>query len=105
MLLSALIFPGLGQLYNQDRKKGVVLVLLANLLLAIMLLAAVVLVFREYYEVFFPAPLTWEIIKQLGWYILFHPLFYLPFGLLLVLWVFATVDAGCCARPQPPEES
>ena len=31
-LLSALVFPGLGQLYKQDRRKGVLLVLAANFL-------------------------------------------------------------------------
>ena len=31
-LLSAFVFPGLGQLYNQDRKKGIILVLLGDVL-------------------------------------------------------------------------
>ena len=37
-LLSAFVFPGLGQLYNQDRRKGVALVLGTNLLLGVVLL-------------------------------------------------------------------
>ena len=37
-LLSALVFPGLGQLYNQDRRKGIILVLAANGLLGLVFL-------------------------------------------------------------------
>ena len=55
-LLSAFVFPGLGQLYNQDRRKGVFLVLGANLLLGVLLLAGMILLSQEYLGVFDPAP-------------------------------------------------
>jgi hypothetical protein len=93
-LLSALVFPGLGQLYNQDRKKGVFLVLGANLLLAIVLLGGLVLLTQEYYQVFYPQPLTLEVLRALAKDTLSHPLFYLPLALLLGLWAYAAVDAG-----------
>lgn len=104
-LLSALVFPGLGQLYNQDRKKGILLVLLANLLLGVLLLVAVVLFSREYFEVFYPAPLSWEVLRQVTLSVICHPLFYLPFGLLAGLWGFAAVDAARSAGRPPGEEA
>ena len=97
-LLSAFVFPGLGQLYNQDRKKGVILVLLANLLLGILLLAGLALFSRGYYEYFYPKPLTWEVVTELFRYLLGHPLFFLPLSLLAGLWAYAALDAGRSAR-------
>ncbi len=100
-LLSALVFPGLGQLYNQDRRKGVFLVLAANLLLGLLLLLGVILLSREYFAVFYPRPLTWEIMRNLLVDTLYHPLFLLPFLLLVGVWGFAAVDAvrGSGRRP------
>jgi Na+-driven multidrug efflux pump len=92
-LLSAFVFPGLGQLYNQDRRKGVALVLGTNLLLGVVLLVSLVLFSQEYLSVFYPRPLTWEMVKMLLLDTLSHPLFWIPFGLLLAVWGFAMVDA------------
>jgi O-antigen/teichoic acid export membrane protein len=104
-LLSAFVFPGLGQLYNQDRKKGVLLVLGANLLVGILLLAGVVLLSQEYFSVFYPRPLTREMVRLLLLDTLSHPLFLIPLGLLVALWGFAMVDAARSAgRPQPAAE-
>ena len=50
-LLSAFVFPGLGQLYNQDRHKGVALVLGTNLLLGVTLAGMMVLFSQEYLAV------------------------------------------------------
>ncbi len=104
VLLSALVFPGLGQLYNQDRKKGIVLILAANLLLGLVLLAGLVLFSQEYLTVFYPQPLTGEVLRALIYDTFTHPLFALPFGLLLGLWVYAVVDAGRQAARGPGEE-
>jgi Na+-driven multidrug efflux pump len=92
-LLSAFVFPGLGQLYNQDRRKGVALVLGTNLLLGVVLLVSLVLFSQEYLSVFYPRPLTWELVKVLLLDTLTHPLFWIPFGLLVAVWGFAMVDA------------
>ncbi len=102
-LLSALVFPGLGQLYNQDRKKGIFLVLGANLLLAVLLLGGLVLLSQEYYAVFYPKPLTLEILQALAADTISHPLFYLPLALLVGLWAFAAVDAGRRGAKAPEE--
>ena len=85
-LLSAFVFPGLGQLYNQDRRKGVALVLGTNLLMGVILLAGLVLFSQEYMKVFYPRPLTWELVKLLLLDTLSHPLFWIPFGLLMAVW-------------------
>jgi len=102
-LLSALVFPGLGQLYNQDRRKGVILVLAANGLLGIVLLTGLILISREYTLVFFPRPLTWDIGRLLLLDTLTHPVFWVPFGLLLALWGYAMVDAARRAGPPAQE--
>jgi O-antigen/teichoic acid export membrane protein len=104
-LLSALVFPGLGQLYNQDRRKGVILVLAANGLIGLTLLLGLILISREYTLVFFPRPLTWDIGHQLLFDTLAHPLFWVPFGTLLALWGYAAVDAARRAGPPASEES
>jgi hypothetical protein len=103
-LLSALVFPGMGQLYNQDRKKGVLLVLTANLLLGLLLLSAIILLSREYYAVFYPTPLTREILRQLLVDIISHPLFFIPFTLLVALWAYGAVDAARQAARRTEEE-
>jgi len=101
-LLSAFVFPGLGQLYNQDRKKGVLLVLGANLLLGLLLLLGMVLLSQEYLSVFYPRPLTWEMFRLLLLDTLTHPFFLVPFGLFMALWGFAAVDAARSAGRQKP---
>ena len=101
-LLSAFVFPGMGQLYNQDRRKGVALVLGTNLLLGVVLLVSLVLFSQEYLSVFYPRPLTWELVKVLLADTLSHPLFWIPFGLLIALWGFAMVDAARGAGRSKP---
>ncbi len=102
-LLSALVFPGLGQLYNQDRRKGITLILAANGLLGIVLLTGLILFSREYTLVFFPRPLTGDMVKMLLFDTLTHPVFWVPFGLLLALWGYAMVDAARHAGPPAQE--
>ena len=101
-LLSAFVFPGLGQLYNQDRRKGVALVLGTNLLLGVTLLVLMVLFSQEYLAVFYPRPLTWELVKLLLIDTISHPLFWIPCGLLAALWGFAMVDAARGAGQSKP---
>ncbi len=98
-LLSALVFPGLGQLYKQDRRKGVVLILLANLLLGVVLLSGMILFSQEYLAAFYPEPLTWEILHPLLLRVFSRPLFLAPFLALVALWAFAAVDAGLSRSP------
>jgi hypothetical protein len=102
-LLSALVFPGLGQLYNQDRRKGIILVLAANGLLGLVLLTGLILISREYTLVFFPRPLTGDMVKMLVIDTLNHPVFWVPFGLLLALWGYGVVDAVRRAGPPVQE--
>jgi hypothetical protein len=103
-LLSALVFPGLGQLYNQDRRKGVFLVLAANALLGGLLLLGLILISREYTAVYYPQPLTGEIFRNLLLDTLSSPIFWVPLGLFLALWGYAAVDAGRGANLVPKEE-
>jgi hypothetical protein len=104
-LLSAFVFPGLGQLYNQDRRKGVLLVLGANFLLGAVLLVGMVLLSQEYLSVFYPRPLTWEMFRLLLFDTLIHPFFLIPFALLMALWGFAMVDAARGPRQPIPAEN
>jgi hypothetical protein len=52
-----------------------------------------VLFSQEYLAVFYPRPLTWELVKLLSIDTISHPLFWIPFGLLMALWGFGMVDA------------
>jgi|UniRef100_A0A7C5AKS1 hypothetical protein len=101
-LLSALVFPGLGQLYKQDRAKGVILLLLANLLLAFVLLMGVMYFSQEYLTSVYPAPLTGESLRLLVPKVLARPGFYLPGLVFLMLWGFAAADA--LLTPSPPQK-
>jgi hypothetical protein len=103
-LLSAFVFPGLGQLYNQDRRKGVFLVLGTNLLLGTVLLVGMVLLSQEYLSVYYPRPLTWQMFRLLVFDTIIHPFFLIPFVLLMALWGFAMVDAVRGAGRQRPAE-
>jgi Na+-driven multidrug efflux pump len=100
-LLSALVFPGLGQLYKQDRQKGVILILLANLFLGLLLLAGLITFSQEYLAHFFPAPLSLEILRPLLLKVIARPLFLIPCGLMAGLWTFAAWDA---LRRSPPSQ-
>jgi hypothetical protein len=103
-LLSALVFPGLGQLYKQDRRKGVVLILLANFLLGIVFLSGMIHLSQEYVAYFYPEPLTWEILRPLFITVVGRPLFWVPLTALLTVWAFAAVDAGLSRAPAMEEE-
>jgi Na+-driven multidrug efflux pump len=102
-LLSALVFPGLGQLYKQDRAKGVLLILLANLLLGVVFLSGMIHFSQEYMAAFFPEPLTLDLVRPLLKTVFSRPLFLAPFLALAALWAFAAVDAGLKVPP-PSEE-
>ena len=70
--------------------------------MGVVLLVGIVLVSQEYLAVFYPRPLTWELVKALLRDTIAHPLFWIPFGLLMALWGFAMVDAVRGAgRKQP----
>jgi len=101
-LLSALVFPGLGQLYKQDRGKGIILVLLANLLLAMVLLAGVMVLSQEYMTVVYPEPLNAANLRLLLLRVFSRPLFFVPCGILLVVWGYGAADA--ILAPLPVQE-
>lgn len=75
----------------------------ANGLLGLLLLTGLILFSREYTLVFFPRPLTADMVKLLLSDTLNHPLFWVPFGLLLALWGYAAVDAVRRAGPPVQE--
>jgi hypothetical protein len=102
-LLSALVFPGLGQLYKHDRRKGVIIILLANLLLGVVFLSGMIHFSQIYMAAFYPEPLSWDLVHPLLITVFSRPLFLIPFLALLALWAFAAVDAGLKVAP-PFEE-
>jgi hypothetical protein len=102
-LLSAFVFPGLGQLYKQDRKKGILLLVSANLLLALLLLAGVMVLSQEYMTSVYPAALNTENLRVLFKQIIGRPLFYLPAAIFLTIWGYAAVDAALAPSPAPED--
>ena len=101
-LLSAFVFPGLGQLYKQDQKKGVLLLVSANLLLALVLLAGVMVLSQEYMTSVYPEALNYENLRVLLKQIVSRPLFYVPAAIFLAIWGFAAADAALA--PSPSQE-
>jgi TM2 domain-containing membrane protein YozV len=101
-LLSALVFPGLGQLYKHDRGKGIVLILLANLLLALVLLTGVMTLSQEYMTSIYPEAITADRLRVLLVGTLSRPLFYIPAGLFVALWGYAAADAAW--SPESPSK-
>lgn len=104
-LLSALVFPGLGQLYKQDRKKGVILLFAANLLLALAVLAGVMVLSEVYMTSVYPAALNADNLRLLMKQVAGRPLFYIPAALFLAVWGFAAADALLGAIPPSEENS
>ncbi|MFP3868231.1 MAG: hypothetical protein ACLFUU_08730 [Desulfobacteraceae bacterium] len=103
VLLSGLIFPGLGQLYNRDLKKGLCLILLATLGVTVIFLGGLILLNYEYAAIY-PAPLTRPVFQEIALRILQHPLILIAISLFLGVWVYAVLDAfRTPGRPPVPE--
>jgi hypothetical protein len=102
-LLSAFVFPGLGQLYKQDRKKGILLLVSANLLLALLLLVGVMVFSQEYMTSVYPAALTAGNLRVLFRQVIARPLFYLPAAIFLAIWGYAAMDAALAPSPDPED--
>lgn len=98
ILLSALIFPGLGQAYKGEVRKGVFLILSASLLLVVLVLGVVVLYGYAYAElvaqVGSPEAIDPAQFQDLLAQVLTRPVILFIFGLLLATWVYGIVDAG-----------
>lgn len=102
-LLSTFVFPGLGQLTKQDRYKGVLLLLGANLLLAFLLLAGVMVLSQEYMAAVYPAALTADNLRVMLARVMHRPLFYVPAALFLAVWAYASLDAALAPGPASKE--
>jgi hypothetical protein len=98
-LLSAFVFPGLGQLTKQDRHKGVLLLLAANLLLAFLLLAGVMVLSQEYMAAVYPGAITGANLRIMLAAVIQRPLFFVPCGLFLAVWAYAALDAALAPGP------
>lgn len=89
VILSALVFPGAGQIYNGDRLKGYLLIAL-GLIISLLLILKVIVIFTGYYQGILAEHPTGApgaaISEELPSILLF-------LGLLLALWVYSMVDA------------
>ena len=98
MFLSACIFPGLGQIYKGDVKKGVFLILTASLTMAVLVLGMVILYSYAYAEMVSqaasPEAIDSEQLQQLLLKVITRPFILFTFGLLLATWVYGVFDAG-----------
>ncbi|MBW1986803.1 MAG: hypothetical protein JRI50_06185 [Deltaproteobacteria bacterium] len=103
LLLSALVFPGLGQIYNRDLKKGLCLILLASLGVTVIFLGGLILLNYEYAAIY-PAPLTKPMFQEMVIKILQHPLILIALSLFLGVWVYAILDAFRTPLRQPLQE-
>jgi len=90
-LLSALVFPGLGQIYKGQKLKGGMLLLLVNFLL----LSVLVIILRGLNRIDIPAAIpditaSTRIAKQL---LTGNPAFSWASGALFCVWFYAVLDA------------
>ncbi len=101
-LLSALVFPGLGQVYKGEVRKGVCLILTASLLLVFLVVTFLISYSFGYAELVQqagnPDAVTPEQLRQLLGQTLGKPLILFVFGLLLAAWVYGWLDAARGAR-------
>lgn len=98
LLLSAFVFPGVGQIYKRQTRKGVFLLLAASLLLAVLILGIFILYSYAYAailsqasspEAVEPAQLRLLLINVIS-----HPFILFTFGLLMATWVYGIIDAA-----------
>ena len=98
ILLSAFIFPGVGQVYKGEAKKGVFLILSASLLLAALVLGLVILYSYAYAEILSqvtsPEAIEPDQLHGLLWQVITRPFILFTFGLLLATWMYGVFDAG-----------
>ncbi len=103
-LLSAFVFPGLGQLYNGNLKKGVICVLAATFGFSILLLLGIFYLWMEYAPIY-PAPPTPELRTQIILNVLRRPSLFLTAAGLVGLWVYSALDAVRGSKTPLPEEA
>jgi hypothetical protein len=98
ILLSAFIFPGIGQIYKGEARKGVFLILTASLLLAVLVLGFFILYSYAYAAVLSQATSPEAIdstqLQHLLIQVITHPFILFTFGLLLATWLYGVIDAG-----------
>ena len=98
IVLSAFIFPGIGQLYKGEVRKGVFLILSASLLLAVLVLGMVMLYSYGYAAVVAagtpPEAIEVAQLQDILVGVVTHPFILFTFGLLLATWVYGFIDAG-----------
>ncbi|MGQ9919708.1 MAG: hypothetical protein ACUVRZ_00085 [Desulfobacca sp.] len=103
VILSALIFPGLGQVYKGEVRKGVFLILSASLLLAVLVLSFLIIYSFGYGDLLAQGGTAAEVnpeqLQDLLRQTIRHPWVSFIFGLFLATWVYGLVDAG---RTVPP---
>lgn len=96
--LSAFIFPGIGQIYKGDYRKGVFLILTASLLLAVLVLSVLVAYSYAYADLVAqsssPDAIEPAQLQALLGQVLTSPVILFAFGLLLATWVYGIFDAA-----------
>jgi hypothetical protein len=97
LLLSTFIFPGMGQIYKGELRKGVFLILATSLLLAVLVLGVVILYNYAYAAILSQATSPEAIdpaqLQHLLINVITHPFILFTFGLLLATWVYGIIDA------------
>jgi hypothetical protein len=104
ILLSAFLFPGIGQVYKGEVRKGVFLLLSASLLLVVLVLGFVILYSYAYAaivsQVTSPEAIEPAQLQQLLVTVITHPFILFTFGLLLATWAYGIIDAGRRTSPK-----
>ncbi len=100
-LLSAFVFPGLGQIYKGCRTKGVILICAVNVLF----LVAIAVVLKEIYQLSISGGLTGaqEPVKTVDRLLRANPAFSRLLAVFAVLWLYGILDALLCRTKDTTE--
>jgi hypothetical protein len=97
LVLSAFVFPGIGQIYKRETRKGLFLILSTSLLLAVLVLGFFILYSYAYAGIVSQASSPEAVapaqLHQLLINVITHPFILFIFGLLLATWVYGVIDA------------
>jgi TM2 domain-containing membrane protein YozV len=99
LLLSAFIFPGLGQVYKGCRVKGCIVILLTNIILLVAFAIAIKGIYQmtispDFAGTMDPANMAKRLLSE-------TPAFRWLFGIFSFIWLYAALDALLTNRKDP----
>ena len=94
LILSMFVFPGAGQLYNKQKKKGLILSSISSFILLYFIIKYILFIVN-----YLNACSNIELIDLSKFKAaLFTPLNIVSFSILMIIWIYAAIDAYLSAK-------